>query len=285
MAGRWNWAAAAALAVGALGALPAQGADMALRGSMPAYEPTGPNWGGVYVGAFGGVGAMNLGTNGAAQNFVNQQLSGWAFADGTSQATAISNIMLLNPVNASPRVFGGFIGYQAQFEDAVIGIEADYTNLSGPRGGATVYTPPASLLISGDAYQDRITPTVGVSAYMHDYWTVRGRAGWAVGRFMPYMTAGLAIARGSSAMSYQASCTRIGADTVSGSTTCSGGRAAVVAESTNRIGFGLVGGAGMEALITDNLFARVEYQYLRVPAMAGVPVTLHSVRAGIAVKY
>lgn len=285
MARRWNWAAAGWMAAGLCGALPAQAADMALRGSMPAYEVTGPNWGGMYVGAFGGVGAMDIGTNAGAQNFVTQTLTGWAFADGTGQAAAIGNMLRLTPIHASPRVFGGFIGYQAQFEDAVVGIEADYTNLSGQRGGELSYTPPASLAISGSAYVDTITPTVGMAARMHDYWTVRGRAGWAVGRFMPYLTGGIAIARGTSGVNYEATCVRSGTDTVTGSSQCIGGRSRVAAEATNRMGFGLVGGAGMEALITDNVFARLEYQYLRVPAMAGVPVTLHSVRAGVAVKY
>lgn len=273
------------LAACALGTLPAQGADMALRGSMPAYEASGPNWGGIYVGAFGGVGAMNLGTNAAAKNFVTQELSGAAFADGSSQATAISNMMHLSPISASPRVFGGFIGYQAQFEDAVVGIEADYTNLSGQRGGEVYYTPPASLQIASTGALDSITPRVGMAAYMHDYWTIRGRAGWAIGRFMPYLTGGFALARGSSAVGYQASCSRIMTDTTAVTTPCVGGRATTGAESTNRMGYGMVGGAGMEGLITDNIFARLEYQYLYVPAMAGVPVTLHSVRAGIAVKY
>lgn len=273
----------AALAAALSAAASAPAADLALRGSLPAYE-AGPNWGGFYIGGFGGFGSMTMGTNAAGQNYINNVLNGYAFADGSSQATVISGITRLNPINANPRVFGGFIGYQAQFEDAVVGVELDYARLSGSDGGVSVFTPPASLLVSGDAYTDTITPTVGVAARLHDYWTLRGRAGWAYGRIMPYMTGGLAIARGTTSLAYIATCTRTGVDTASGSTQCVGG-AATAASDRGRVGFGFTLGTGIEALLTDNIFVRAEYQYLRIPSVAGIPVTLHTARAGIGIKY
>ena len=39
---------------------PAAAADMSLRGSLPAYEDTGPNWSGIYGGVHGGIGSMTV---------------------------------------------------------------------------------------------------------------------------------------------------------------------------------------------------------------------------------
>lgn len=281
-----GWMAAAALLAGGIALSgPAHAADMALRGSLPAYEDTGPNWGGVYLGAFGGLGTMNIGTNAAAQNYITKVLNGYAFADASSQATAISNITRLNPINASPKVFGAFFGYQAQYEDAVIGVEFDYTRLSGSNGGTSTFTPPASLVINGTSYTDRITPTTSLSASLQDYWTARVRGGWAFGRVMPFITGGIALARGSTSFTYSADCVRNGIDTNTGSTTCIGGVGTATASERDKLGFGFAVGTGVEALVTNNIFLRAEYQYLRVPSLAGVPVTLQTVRAGLGVKY
>lgn len=265
----------------------AQAADMPLRGSLPGYEVApAMDWGGFYVGGFGGLGTMNMNLNGGSQNYVNDVLRGYAFGDGSSQGSTISNLMHLDQVKRSPTVFGAFVGYQMQFEDAVIGIEADYTRLGGGRGGATSFTPPASLLISGTGFVDRITPTASASAELMDYWTLRGRAGWAYGRVMPYVTAGVALARGSAAFGYQASCTRTITDaTANPSPFCVGGVAPTSRGGGATTAFGYTAGIGVEALITNNLFVRAEYQIVNIPSMAGVPILLQTARAGIGLKY
>lgn len=265
----------------------AQAADMPLRGSLPSYEVAPTNdWGGFYVGGFGGVGTMNMNLNGGAQSYVTDALRGYAFADGTGQASTITSLMHLDQVKRSPTVFGGFVGYQMQFEDAVIGVEADYTRLGGGSRGTSTFTPPASLLINGTGFVDRITPTVGASAELLDYWTLRGRAGWAYGRIMPYATAGIVLARGSAAFGYQASCTRTITDpTTNPSPICVGGVAPTSRGGSNTTAFGYTAGIGVEALITNNLFVRAEYQIVNIPSMAGVPILLQTARAGIGLKY
>jgi outer membrane immunogenic protein len=286
MATRFGIAAglvAAALSIGSIGG--AKAADMALRGSLPGYESTGPNWSGVYIGGFGGLGTMNMNVQNAGKNYVTNVLNGYAFADGTSQATAISNILHLQPVNASPKILGGFLGYQMQYDDAVIGFEIDYSRLVRNNGGTSSFTPPAALLFSGTAYTDSVLSTTSVTAQLHDYWTARVRAGWAFGRIMPYATFGGVIARGSTSFGYSATCTRTGTDTTSGSTQCVGGSGLITASQSNRLGFGWAAGTGVEALLGDNLFLRAEYQFVNIPSLAGVPVTLHVARAGLGLKY
>lgn len=290
MAGRWNWAAAAALAIGALGALPAQGADMALRGSMPAYEPTGPNFGGIYLGGFAGVGNTSMDARSAARSAATRSLSGLIFLNPPSGGTPAPDLIDNDPIRVNPPVFGGFVGYQAQFEDAVIGFEIDYTRVGG-RGGTSDWTQPYSLLYASDSFTDAFSQSALVQARLQDYMTFRGRAGWVVGRFMPFATAGFVLARGDVSTTYTAGFSRIdtqpgdGVDWTRPYGTITGAPPTNTRAVRNATGWGLAAGLGIDALVTDNIFLRGEYQYVRVNSMGGIALTMHTIRAGVGIKY
>jgi outer membrane immunogenic protein len=70
---------------------------------------------------------------------------------------------------------GGTIGYNYQYSSAVFGVEGDI-DWSGLRGSTATATCPAGCTTS-------------------DSWlsTIRGRLGYAAGRFMPYVTGGAAF--------------------------------------------------------------------------------------------
>jgi outer membrane immunogenic protein len=78
-------------------------------------------------------------------------------------------------LNVSGGMVGGTAGYNWQIGNAVLGLEGDI-DWSGLRGTAT-------------------TPGCPNGCSTSDTWlsTVRGRAGYAFGRVMPYITGGLAI--------------------------------------------------------------------------------------------
>jgi outer membrane immunogenic protein len=76
--------------------------------------------------------------------------------------------------DVSGGVIGGTIGYNWQINRVVLGAEGDI-DWSGIRGTTTVFCPPG--------------------CNTRNYWlaTVRGRLGYAFDRFLPYLTAGLAV--------------------------------------------------------------------------------------------
>jgi outer membrane immunogenic protein len=80
----------------------------------------------------------------------------------------------LDRFDVSGGVIGGTIGYNWQINRVVIGAEGDI-DWSGIRGTATALCPPGCTT--------------------RNYWlaTVRGRLGYAFDRFLPYVTAGLAV--------------------------------------------------------------------------------------------
>ena len=80
----------------------------------------------------------------------------------------------LNRFNISGGLIGATIGYNWQFNRIVVGAEGDI-DWSAISGTTTVYCPQ------------------GCSTRSHWLATVRGRVGYAFNRFMPYLTAGLAV--------------------------------------------------------------------------------------------
>ncbi len=149
--------AAAVAAFGFVGY--ASAADMPMKAVYPAPVPVF-DWSGFYIG-------------GAA---------GWQS----------SNIDLSNPTGSltySPNhdsfALGAFAGYQHQIGQFVLGVEGGY--MSGFDDVSLGTTPSISIFFPGG--------TGTAQAKLKDIWSVGGRVGWAMGRWMPYLTGGYASGR------------------------------------------------------------------------------------------
>ncbi|MEI8145735.1 MAG: hypothetical protein WCH83_09755, partial [Alphaproteobacteria bacterium] len=55
--------------------------------------------------------------------------------------------------------------------------------------------------------------------------------------------------------------------------------------TNSQIATGFTVGTGLDVLLSQNLFLRAEYQYLRFHSLGGVAITMHTARAGVALKY
>lgn len=262
-------------------------ADMSLRGSLPGYEATAPNWGGFYAGVHGGIGSLNLDAQSMARREATRLLTGLVYLNPPAGSTPAPDFINFDPIRSTPVLFGVFGGYNAQFDDAVIGFEFDYSRVLRGGGGTRDWAQPYSVLYDQAAFTDVFSQSATVSASITDIFTARMRAGWAYGRLMPYVTAGVAFVRGNTRVTYLAGYSRVDTNPTDGvdwtqpyTVLVTGTR-----EANGVIGAGLALGTGLDAMLTDNLFFRGEYQYIRVPSMGGVPVSLHTVRAAVAVKY
>jgi outer membrane immunogenic protein len=139
---------------------------------------------------------------------------------------------------------GGTVGYNWQMGQTVFGLEADvdWTNIRG----------------SGIC--------AGVSCTTRNDWlgTVRGRIGYAMDRFMPYFTGGLAVGN---------------IDTTI---------AGVGSADTTKAGWTL--GGGLEGALFGNLTGKIEYLYVdlgRGGSVAGTDASFRSnvVRAGLNYRF
>jgi outer membrane immunogenic protein len=109
----------------------------------------------------------------------------------------------------------------------------------------------------------------GTTCDTHNTWlgTVRGRLGYAAGQFMPYVTGGLAVG------SFRTAVNGVG--------------------STSTTNAGWTVGAGLEAVISGPLTAKIEYLYVdlgdgdNIPGTAGTSAdfTTNIVRAGLNYRF
>lgn len=154
---------------------------------------------------------------------------------------------------------GGFVGANYQFNQLVIGIEADWQAADLKGNSGSIGTGPFTL-----------------SSTVKDYGSLRGRVGWAFDRLLVFGTAGWAW--GSYSTSYAFT-----------------GLAPYLVNSVDSTD-GWTAGGGIEYAFTNNILGRVEYRYtdlgstsfINLPtntAEQGNRVAINDVRVGVAYKF
>jgi outer membrane immunogenic protein len=201
------------VALGLIGGLlsPAFAADYdlpILRGSQP-IAPVAPvttvgpatftRWSGFYVGGDFSYNNATVDFTGATAPLVAFSLQGTA----AQQQFAPSQLQLLGKGADSAFGFGGFLGYNMQWQDLITGVEANYTRTSLnvtapssppiPRSFPINTTPPISIPAG------TVTGVLLHNASGHldltDYAEARFRAGYIVGNLLPYGFAGFVVGR------------------------------------------------------------------------------------------
>jgi opacity protein-like surface antigen len=272
-------------------AVGAQAADMPdfLRGSLPGSTPT-RNWDGWYAGGQVGETWTNTDYGGSIVPLVNE-----LYRNSILQ-TPVSQINVLGRVNAHSPGFGAFVGRNYQFSDVVLGVEANYTYMSnlassdsetslpivianpgivfGPNGrGSPVSSSITSATLQGQA-----------ALRIKDEMTFRGRAGWATGDFLPYAFGGLAVGRMdvSRTASNTLDSTVLYADKTQNefldTQTATEGK-------TNAFVLGWTAGLGMEYMLWGNVFARVEWEYVKFMTVKDMAVTQNTARLGLGYRF
>ena len=187
------------------------------------------SWTGLYVG-------VNVGGS-------------WGSQDGTLVVGGVAQDSTTHPDGV---IGGGQIGYNWQFNQWVLGLEADFQGSSQkgdgsffiPGGGALLVIPPTNI-----SFSDRL----------EWFGTVRGRlgvTGWAGDRWLAYITGGWAFGHG----------------TVSG--TSSGAITTAISGSHDYSGWTV--GGGVEWAFYNNWSAKLEYLYIDFgdgPTTALTPTT------------
>jgi outer membrane immunogenic protein len=269
----------------------AQAADMPdfLRGTLPAESAPTRNWDGWYAGGQVGYSSTSDDMSTSVVGLTNQIFRGSNLAEPASQ------LPLLGKVNPQGTGFGAFVGRNYQWDDVVLGIEANYNyiNLSGASSasiGPIQYPnlagddPP-----TGQTYIDDLALKGAATATVRDAITFRGRAGWATGDFLPYMFGGLAVGRIDVTRTVTSNANRTVLSTTDGSlisygpiegvnTTATQGR-------TNNFVAGWTAGLGLEYMVWGNVFVRGEWEYVKFMSIENTSVTMNSLHAGLGYKF
>src|SRR5947209_18692216 len=166
----------------------AQGADMPdiLRGSFVPSPAPSVNWQGYYIGGQGGYGSSDENFNGSTRTMMAALLADTLI----ESAMQVSQWNLgLSKTSARSSAFGGFAGYNSQWEDVVLGVEMSY--MHGSFGGtSTASEARASAAALSDTLFHDVKATSSASISISDMATFRGRAAYAYVCFLPYLFGG-----------------------------------------------------------------------------------------------
>lgn len=246
-----------------------------LRGS---YTPTYLRWDGFYAGGHFGGSAMSNNFGDATRNEVAFILRNTTLEDQFSP----SNWTVLGSSSTNSLHYGGFAGYNWQWDQLVLGIDLGYTRMSSMANSASESL--GRIVTTTDHIQHEVTITAQSSIKLLDYAAVRGRAGYAFGQFLPYATLGFAVGR------FNYSNTATVSDAQTDVTTPPGtflgtffDTASDARDNTFQMGF--VGGLGMDMQLMPNLFLRAEWELVDFWKVGGVLSTVNSGRVGVGARF
>ncbi len=272
-------------ALGLIGLLsPAFAADYELprlRGSetfVPAY-PTYFSWQGFYAGG-------QVSYTSASANFsaATQPLIAFSLRQTAVLAVAAPDQWpVLGTRDTGAAGFGGFLGYNIQWDDAIIGLEFNYTHSSLDAVASS--SPLARRVVANGLTYDVALDASG-SLRISDFATTRTRFGWAIGNFMPYATLGLAFGRADVALTTNVFGTQTGPNPNPPPANQVVPFSFTQGQSKNGAYlYGFSGGAGLDFALTQNIFARGEYEFIEWQKFWSITSSMHNFRAGLGVKF
>lgn len=244
-------------------------------------------WQGIYVG---GQGSFSQ-TESNLTNVNNSVISAFAGNYGPVYAAggfAMPFFPALGRAQIHAPNFGGFVGYNAQWDDAVISLEGNYnrTGITTTFAGAPLFakvTPTSGN--GGYLYQHVTTSTASLT--INDLGTFRVRGGWATGCFMPYAFAGFALGDVdlSRTVTGQVIRSPLSIDPNTRDPNAVPGLPLMTqtANFSNHLTYGFAMGAGTEVMLFGGMFARAEYEFVRL--VSPVETNISTVRAGLGYKF
>jgi opacity protein-like surface antigen len=268
------------------------------------------NWEGIYVGGMAGLANSNANMRGIARDLITHDFRRTLI----ETERRISELPEPGDADARARAYGAFFGYNMQFDEVVLGIEADYTRTR--LNGVTTDSIARSFTLSNGDYH-RVGIDTDARADIKDYATLRARAGYTMGAFMPFVTAGVAIGRadvsgGVDIRNASYNVAEREAWLIAREAFMAGTRAMPPAPLTsvrgyrsfdpftgtgtpiverlerarrNAMSVGFTGGLGIDVAVTQNLFLRAEWQYIHFRDFAGVQASINNVRAAAGLKF
>jgi opacity protein-like surface antigen len=252
--------------------------DSLLRGPFSAsgHEPI--RWDGFYVG--GQVAYSNLSSDfgqGSAS------LVAYILRNTTVEnEDKVSTWTTLPKVVSSASSYGGFAGYNFQMDELVIGADVAYNHSNSQVATAT--DSIGRSVRTSDGYQNDVNVSAQATLRLIDYATVRARAGYAIGQFLPYAFVGAAVGRFE--YSTSATVTASGTDVSGGGgLPYSFGPQTDTTTKSNAYAVGLDFGLGTEVAILPNVFLRGEWEYIYFSNIDKIKPTLNTARLGLGVRF
>ncbi len=270
-----RWVISALLVLGFVPQALAADLDI-LRGSEPVGPATFTNWTGFYVGGQGGISDADADFSGATQPTIAYVLRDTAL-ENTSHP---SELPVLGAADQTAASYGGFFGYNTQWQDLMLGVEANFLHTT-----AALFAPSNPIARSGlsDGEGNSYTMIISGTGTMADlnYVALRGRAGLVLGDFLPYgfLGAVVGVANINVTTAVEGFCEQ-------GSTpTCSNFAFSASSGRNYALLYGATVGAGLDYAMTQHFFLRGEYEYTLFAPFDGITLQVSSARLGLGYKF
>lgn len=249
-----------------------------LRGSFSGTHQV--DWAGIYGGVHAGITSGQTNPRAMAEPLAQNALP------GTVITNTVRDMLVFKETNKAGASFGGFVGMNWQWDDVVLGFEVDYTR-ANIRANSSI-SQTASVRPTGTTDEYAIQTNATSRARITDWATMRARAGFAMGIFMPFITGGVAFGnidgRADVSGAWQRYDVSSGAPVpypnpfFSGTFTGQVGR--------RGIAYGGVVGAGVDMQLFPNTFLRAEWQHVQFASGVQRPnVSLNTARVAGGVKF
>jgi opacity protein-like surface antigen len=255
-----------------------------LRGSEPTYH-----WGGVYGGVQGGYTSADIGLAPAAGPDIayilrettietDQQISNWPVLSNRSPASASA---------------GGFVGYNLEWENIILGLELNYNHVqlaASSDGALSRSFTDSGNLPAGHHYLYTVDVAAHAALSMTDIAQFRARAGWEAGNFLPYAFAGFAVGRANVSSSATVSYSAIDFPDSENPPLTPLPNLSVPAQTqgnsqNNAYAYGVSMGFGADVALTANVFVRAELEHIYFAPVDGIQVSVSSARVGAGLKF
>jgi len=255
-----------------------------LRGALSVGPGTFTNWTGFYAGGDWGITNDATDFSHATSSLVSSSLRETAL----EQDANVSSWSVLSNASMTKRTASGFAGFNTQWQNLILGLEADYTYAAT---AATATSSPISRQTSAGGNTYDVTVEGSASLRLVDYASLRARAGWIVNNFLPYGYIGFLVGR--------ADITRtslvFGQENPSSppvvpcnytlSPTCVDFSFPNGETQNNALLYGATVGLGLDYALTSNIFVRGEIEYVRFVPFDDITVTMTSARMGAGLKF
>lgn len=262
---------AAALIVAAPRAATAGDFDW-LRGSLGSTSYM--RWDGLNFGAQFGLTTMNTNFGSSTGSEIAYILRNTTLEN----EAAPSNWTTLPATNANGRNYGVFLGYNYQMDQLVLGVDATYNRASSLNAEAS--DSMSRILTTSDGVTHTVTISAQASNELVDYATVRFKAGYAIGQFLPYFFAG----GGAGRFNYTSSAT-VSDHQVQGATVIDFGPETQSNDKKNAIAGAFTFGLGIDVALLPNVFLRGEWEFVGFSAINGIRSNISSGKIGLGVKF
>lgn len=263
----------------------AQAADLGddfLRGTLaPFSSPSYQDWSGVNFGVYVGRSNQSADFGTGSSDLVAYILRNLT----VEQEGRVSEWTTAGKATTSTNSYGAFLGYSYEIEPRLIaGADVTYTRFSSSSWtGYSEYT--ARGYETSDGYFNDIKLNTESRVRIKDYATVRGRLGYAFGQFLPYAILGVAAARVDVERMASVYLTQTDISGAGRPNLALDPNPTVKTDNRSTIAYGLVAGAGLDAMILPNVFLRAEYEFVQFAPVNGIKMNLQTGRVGVGMKF